>query len=117
MIGAVSLVILLIFIPLWMKKIGPNRYYGYRTRYSLSHKNRWFHMNKFCAGVSIPLFAFLSIGELFFAEKQLVWIMLGGIIVILFLCFLEEGRQRILDKVLKRTLEKEGEGGAPPAKN
>lgn len=40
-----SAVVALIALPLWLRKIGPNPVYGFRTRRSLSREDVWYEAN------------------------------------------------------------------------
>ena len=97
MIGSVCAVLFLVFLPLWFGKVGPNRFFGYRTLYSLSSEGRWYYMNRFAARLFLGFFSGLIPAEIFLNDKIMVWLFLGGVPVLMLLCFLEEKRQKWLD--------------------
>jgi uncharacterized membrane protein len=92
MISGAMLIAFIFCLPLSMGKIGPNRFYGYRTTFSLSSRENWFHMNRFAARLLLPFFAIMALADIFFSEKILVWVMLGGLALAFVICLLEEWR-------------------------
>jgi|GEM_PF-4323981 uncharacterized membrane protein len=94
MISGAMLLAFLLCLPMGMGKIGPNRFYGYRTTFSLSNRENWFHMNRFAARLLLPFFATMALGDLFVPDKILVWIVLSGLALAVGICFLEEWRMK-----------------------
>ena len=56
-----AILLVLLAIPLWMRRVPPNRFYGVRTRATLSDETRWYEVNArsgfdlFVAGVVMLL--------------------------------------------------------------
>jgi uncharacterized membrane protein len=48
-----ALVLIVLAVPLWMRKVPPNRFYGVRTRATLGDTERWYAVN---ATVGLDLF-------------------------------------------------------------
>jgi len=40
-----ALLLILFAVPLWMRRVPPNRYYGVRTRATLGDEERWYAVN------------------------------------------------------------------------
>lgn len=101
MIGTLMLVCAALCLPLWLGKLGPNPIFGYMTKFARSSPSNWRHMNRFATTLFIPFFGFLALGELFFDDKVLVWILLGGTPLLFGICKLEEWRQRFKQRPRK----------------
>ncbi len=43
---AVSLLWFLLGLPLWLQKVGPNRWYGFRTATTLHNEDLWYPVNR-----------------------------------------------------------------------
>jgi len=48
-----ALLLILFAVPLWMRRVPPNRYYGVRTRATLGDEERWYAVN---ASAGLDLF-------------------------------------------------------------
>ena len=44
--GLMGLAFVLVAIPLWLDRVPPNRFYGFRTRSTLSDESLWYAVNK-----------------------------------------------------------------------
>jgi uncharacterized membrane protein len=43
-----ALLLIALAIPLWMRRVPPNRFYGVRTRATLADEGRWYEVNARC---------------------------------------------------------------------
>lgn len=98
MIGTLMLVCAMLCLPLWLGKVGPNPFYGYVSKFARSSPRHWQHMNRFAVALFLPFFCALAVGEIFLNDKVLVWVLLGGSPLLLGLCFLEEWRQKFMER-------------------
>lgn len=99
MMGTVMAICVLICLPLWLGKIGPNPIYGYRSAFARSSPENWYAMNGFAAKVFLPFFAILTPADLFLNDKEIVWILLPGVILLL-------GIVRLREWQLKRRIKR-----------
>lgn len=107
MLGSVLAVCVLLLLPLWMGRIGPNPIYGYTTAFARSSRENWFAMNRFFARLFLPFFAVLAPSDIFLNEKQIIWILLPGVAALFVVVRLEEWRRKRKEKKKAKMAEKE----------
>jgi uncharacterized membrane protein len=64
-----SAVLLILFaVPLWMRMIPPNRFYGVRTRATLDDEQRWYAVNA-STGLDLLLSGIVLLAGIFIIER------------------------------------------------
>jgi len=103
-------------LPLIRREVGPNSFYGFRTRVTLADPGLWYDANAYAGkslfgyglgvGLGSLILYLIPLSELAYAWTCLV-IILGGLAVSLFLCF-SHLRRRVKIHVSKGTDVKYG---------
>lgn len=98
---ATGLLVAVLAIPMIMRKIKPNRLYGYRTKTSLSHEDLWYPLNALAGKYMLVLgIVFIIAGTilLFLMDQPTIsWIIAGigcGLFIIIMAMTIIQGEKK-----------------------